>query len=221
MWSLTCIPVNVYYALYKFKSIFRCVQARHFWVFCWVLSALMLDNGKGTLKELGQYLPPTLRYWTLMRMVRSGQWDADVFVREMSRDVLNGLPAPADGVIRLSADTTRKDKRGRKHPVGLVRRERAHAPSAFGFEMVLLIASWHHYRIPLRMAVMDPQVKGHQHILFRHLLEMVPLPSWVRQVIVTGDAGFAANPTFKLIEKKAGPLSSPLPASASLPTASM
>ena len=99
MWTLTCIPVNVYNALYKFKPVFRCVQARHFWVFCWVLIALILDNGKGRLKELCHYLPPKLRYWTLMRMVRSGQWDADVLVSEMSRDVLNWLPASTDGVI--------------------------------------------------------------------------------------------------------------------------
>jgi hypothetical protein len=46
--------VNVYHALYKFKPVFRCVQAGHFWGFCWVLIALILDNGKGTLKELCQ-----------------------------------------------------------------------------------------------------------------------------------------------------------------------
>lgn len=202
MWSLTCIPVTVYNVLYKFKPGFRCVQARHFWVFCWVLIALILDNGKGTLKDLCGYLPPKLRYWTLMRMVRSGQWDANVLVRGMSRDVLNWLPAPADGVIHLSADKTRKDKRGRKHPLGLVTRESAHSPYRFGFEMVLLIASWSHYRIPITIAVMDPKVKGHQNILFRDMLDTVHLPSWVRQVMITGDAGFAANETFKLIKKK-------------------
>ncbi len=42
MWSLTGIPVNVYNTLYKFKPVFRCAQARHFWVFCWVLSALIV-----------------------------------------------------------------------------------------------------------------------------------------------------------------------------------
>jgi DDE family transposase len=202
MWSLTCVPTNVYNTLYKFKPVFRCVQARHFWVFCWVLIALILDNGKGTLKELCGYLPPKLRYWTLMRMVRSGQWDASVLVSEMSRDVLGWLPAPADGVIHLSADKTRKDKRGRKHPLGLVTRDSAHAPYHFGFEMVLLIASWDRCRIPIGIALMDPKVKGHQNILFRHMLETVELPSWVRQVIVLGDAGFAANPTLQLIEKK-------------------
>lgn len=202
MWSLTCIPVNVYHVLYPFKPVFRCVQARHFWVFCWVLIALILENGKGTLKDLCQYLPPKLRYWTLMRMVRSGQWDADVLVSQMSRDVLNWLPAPADGVMHLSADKTCKDKRGRQHPLGLVTRDSAHSPYQFGFAMVLLIASWDRYRIPIRIAVLDPKVKGHQNMLFRHMLETVELPSWVRQVIVSGDAGFAANPTLKLIEKK-------------------
>ena len=110
MWSLTCVPTNVYNTLYKFKPVFRCVQAHHFSVFCWLLIALILDNGKGRLKDLCGYLPPKLRYWTLMRMVRSGQWDAKVLVDEMSRDVLNWLPAPADGVIHLRADKTRKDK---------------------------------------------------------------------------------------------------------------
>ena len=202
MWSLTCVPINVYNALYKFKPVFHCVQARHFSVFCWLLMALILDNGKGKLKDLCGYLPPKLKYWTLMRMVRSGQWDANVLVEEMGRDVLNWLPAPADGVIHLSADKTRKDKRGRKHPLGLVTRDSKHSPYHFGFEMVLLIASWDHFRIPIRLAVMDPKIKGHQNILFRHMLETVKLPSWVREVIVAGDAGFAANPTLKLIEKK-------------------
>ena len=116
MWSLTCIPVNVYNALYKFKPVFRCAQARHFWVFCWLLMALILDNGKGRLKDLYRYLPPKLRYWTLMRMVRSGQWDANRLVDEMSWHVLNWLPAPEDGLIHLSADKTRKDKCERKYP---------------------------------------------------------------------------------------------------------
>jgi hypothetical protein len=53
MWSLTCVPTNVYSALYKFKPVVRCVQARHFSVSCWLLMALILDNGKGKLKDLG------------------------------------------------------------------------------------------------------------------------------------------------------------------------
>jgi len=137
-----------------------------------------------------------------MRMVRSGQWEADVLVSQMSRDVLHWLPAPADGIMHLSADKTRKDKCGRKHPLGLGTRESAHAPPCFGFAMVLLIASGNRYRMPIAMAVMDPKCKGHQNMLFRHMLETVALPSWVRQVIVTADAGLAANKTFKVIQGK-------------------
>ena len=43
MWTLTCIPVNVYNVLYKFKSVFRCALAPHFWMFCWLLIALILQ----------------------------------------------------------------------------------------------------------------------------------------------------------------------------------
>jgi hypothetical protein len=157
--------------LYKFKPVFRCAQARHVWVFCWLLMALILDHGKGRLKDFCRYLPPKLRYRTLMHMVRSGQWDASVLMSEMSRDVLGWLPAPADGVIHFNADKTRKDKCGRQHPLGLVTRDSKHSPYCFGFEMVVLIASWNRYRMPIDLKVMDPKIKGHQNSLFRQMLE--------------------------------------------------
>ncbi|PON10990.1 hypothetical protein C2W62_47165, partial [Candidatus Entotheonella serta] len=90
----------------------------------------------------------------------------------------------------------------RKHPLALVNRDSKHSPYHFGFEMVLLIASWEPFRIPIRLAVMPPQIKGYQNILFRQMLETVDLPSWVREVMVLGEAGFAANPTLKLIDKQ-------------------
>lgn len=200
MWSLTCIPTNVYNTLYKFKPLFRCVQARHFWGFCWVLIALILDGGKGTLKDLCQYLPPTLKYWTLMRMVRSGQWDEEALVTQMASDVMRWLPPPTDGVLHLSGDKTRKEKRGRKHPLGYVSRENEHAPYTFGFDMVVMIASWDRFRFPVAIAPIDPEIKGHQNLLFRHMLKTFTPPSWVRQVVVSADAGFAANTTLELID---------------------
>jgi hypothetical protein len=112
LWRITAVSWEL-----ELKSVvFRGAQARHFWVFCWLLMALILENGTGRLKDLCRYLPPKLRYGTLMRMVRSGQWDASVLVDERSCDVRNWLPAPADGGMHLGADKTRKDKRGRKHP---------------------------------------------------------------------------------------------------------
>jgi hypothetical protein len=54
------IPSTVYHVLYPLKRHFRCAQARHLLVFCWLLIALIRDPGKGTRKGLQAYLPPTL-----------------------------------------------------------------------------------------------------------------------------------------------------------------
>jgi hypothetical protein len=45
MWRCTCIPRNVYDFLYPFKPLFRCAQARHFVIFCWLVVAIIRDPG--------------------------------------------------------------------------------------------------------------------------------------------------------------------------------
>ena len=97
-------------------------------------------------------------------------------------------------------DKTRKEKCGRKHPLGYVSRENEHAPYTFGFDMVVMIASWDRFRFPVAIAPLDPDIKGHQNLLFRHMLKTFKPPSWVRQVVVSADAGFAANTTLQLID---------------------
>jgi hypothetical protein len=87
MWRFTCLPRTVYDFLYPFKPLFRCSQARHFVIFCWLLVAIIRDPGAGTLKGLCPYLPPHLSYWALIRMVRSGKWDAQAVLRGMSKRV--------------------------------------------------------------------------------------------------------------------------------------
>ncbi len=67
--------------------------------------------------------------------------------------------------------------------------------------MVVLVASWNSYRIPIQIATIDPERKGHQNIVFRQMLKDFEAPSWVREIVVLGDAGYAANPTLKLIEE--------------------
>jgi DDE family transposase len=65
--------------------------------------------------------------------------------------------------------------------------------------MVVLIASWDGFRIPVAIAPIDPKRKGHQNILFRQMLKDFEPPAWVREIIVVADAGYAANVTLKLI----------------------
>ena len=202
MWGSTRIPSKVYQVLYPFKQHFRCAQAQHFLVFCWLVIALLRDPGKGTLKGLRPSLPPKLPYWTTVRMVRSGQWDAQAVLTDLAATTLRSLPPPADGVLYLIGDSTLKPKRGRKHPVGHFTRHGEHEPSMFGFEVVLLVASWDRVRVPIAVGLIDPQHRGHQNILFRQMLTDFVPPAWVRQVVVIADAGFAANETLRLLAKQ-------------------
>jgi hypothetical protein len=164
--------------------------------------ALIRDPGKGTLKGLKLYLPPTLPYWTTLRMVRSGQWDAQAVLTHMATATLRALPPPADGVLYLSGDSTLKPKRGRKHPVGHVTRHNNHDAYVFGFELVLLIVRWEHVRVPIGLGLIDPKIRGHQNIVFRQMLRDFVPPAWVRQIIVVADAGYAANATLRLITER-------------------
>jgi hypothetical protein len=134
-------------------------------------------------------------------MVRSGQWDAQAVLSGISKKVLRTLPPPADGRLYLIGDTTHKTKRGRQHPLGHVTRQSESSPYTFGFGMVVLIASWDSFRIPVALAPIDPKRKGHQNILFRQMLTDFEPPAWVREIIVVADAGYAANVTLKLINE--------------------
>ena len=202
MWGCTCIPSKIYQVLYPFKRHFRCAQGQHFLVFCWLVIALIRDPGKGTLKGLQAYLPPTLQYWTTLRMVRSGQWDAQAVLTDMATATLRSLPPPADGVLYLIGDSTLKPKRGRKHPVGHITRHSEHDPYLFGFELVLLIASWDRVRVPMALGLIDPKIRGHQNILFRQMLKDFVPPTWAQHIVVVADAGYAANETLRLIAEQ-------------------
>ncbi|MEW6737727.1 MAG: transposase, partial [Acidobacteriota bacterium] len=201
MLGLTCVPQKVYEFLYQFKHHFRCGQDRHFLIFCWLMVGITVDQGKGTIKAMHRLLPSKLTYWAMMRMIRSGLWDADMLITDMVEVVLATLPPPRDGVLHLIGDTTIKTKRGAKHPLAHKTKMNNYQHYLFGFEMVLLIAAWDSYRIPIGCALIDPNRKGHQNILFRKMLRKFKPPAWATTIIVEADAGFAAKQTFKLITR--------------------
>jgi hypothetical protein len=201
MWRCTGGPRNVYDFLYPFKPLFRCAPARHFVIFCGLGVAIMRAPGVGTLKGALPSMPAALSYWALLRLVRSGQWEAQAVLRGMSQKVLRTLPPPANGRLYLLGDTTHKTQRGRQHPLGHVTRQSASSPSTFGFDMVVLIASWDGFRIPVALAPIDPKRKGHQNILFRQRRKDFAPPAWGREIIVVADAGYAANVTLKLLNE--------------------
>jgi hypothetical protein len=137
MGQFPCVPRTVYDFLSPCKPLFRCAHARHCVIFCWLLVGLLRDPGAGTLQGVCPYLPPPLSYWALIRMLRSGTWDAQAVRTGMADKVLRALPPAADGKRSLRGDPTHKPKRGRPHPWGQVPRHRASAPYPFGCDMVV------------------------------------------------------------------------------------
>ena len=202
MIATTAIPAKVYDFLFQFKSHFRCVQARHFLLFCWLMVMLALHSGKGRLKQLCQAMPERIKYWALMRLLRRGQWEAQALLDDFVAQTLPTLPPPEDGRLYLIGDATLKGKRGQQSPLCRKARMNQYAGYSFGFEMVLLVASWGKFRLPVGIACVDPKRKGAANILFRQMLRRFKPPAWAKKVVVLGDAGFAAKKTFAVIKRR-------------------
>jgi hypothetical protein len=167
-----------------------------------LLVTLIVIEGGASLKALTRLMPPSLAYWTVLRRLRSGYWDATSLVTQLGTTVARSLPPPADGVLHLTGDLTVVTKTGAQQPLARKTRLNEYAPYIFGQSLVLLILQWGRWRIPVEARVVDPAIKGHQNIVFRDMLaEFVP-PAWATQVIVSADAAFAAKATLKLIQQK-------------------
>jgi hypothetical protein len=102
----------------------------------------------------------------------------------------------------LIADATAKGKRGKKHPLGRKLRVNGYSGYTFGFEVVILIATWGRYRVPVAIRLINPKIKGHQNILFRQMIRDFVPPRWAKQVVVVADAGFGAKKSFRVIKRK-------------------
>jgi hypothetical protein len=196
---LSRIPQRVSNALASVAVSFSCPQGQHFRVFCWLLVTLIVIEGGARLTALTRLMPHSLAYWTVLRMMRSGYWDAAFLVDAMSEAVLATLPPPADGVLHLTGDSTLTARTGEQQPLARKTRTNEFAPYVFGQALVLMIAQGGCYRVPVKAAVVDPQITGHQNLLFRQMLQDFLPPAWVKQVIVAADAAFAAKATLKSI----------------------
>jgi Transposase DDE domain len=199
---LTRIPQRVSNLLAPLAACFPCPQGHHFRIFCWLLVSLLVIEGGATLTALTRLMPRSLAYWTVLRMLRSGYWDATTLVTELGLTTLRSLPPPADGVLHLTGDLTVLTKTGEQQPLARKTRLNEYGPYLFGQSLVLLIAQWGRCRIPVAARVVDPKIAGHQNILFRQMLDELVPPSWATQVIVEADAAFAAQATLQLIQQK-------------------
>jgi hypothetical protein len=100
-------------------------------------------------------------------------------------------------------DSTLKGKRGPKHPVAQKTRLSQHHPSVFGFRIVLLMAPWDIYRIPVDVALVrrtdDPAYQP-ENALFRQMLQAFRRPGWCQELVGTADAAYASRANLALIQ---------------------
>ena len=167
---LTRLPQPVSNCLSPFSSHFTCPQGQHYRVWCWLLVTLLITQGAARLKNLTRLMPRRLYYWTVLRMVKAGYWDASALFDQMAMAALLTLPPPACPTLYLIADKTTQQKSGKKMPLAHKTRMNEFAPYVFGLDLVLLVAQWGRFRIPVACELIDPKIKGHQNILFRQML---------------------------------------------------
>lgn len=79
------------------------------------------------------------------------------------------------------------------------------APFTWGLHLVLLIAQWGVYRIPLDFRLVKP--KTHKDYrseprVVRDMLEALVLPAWCKCVIVVADAAYASRKNLKAIQAR-------------------
>ena len=126
--------------------------------------------------------------------------DASALFNQMVVTALLTLPPPACPTLYLIVDKTTQQKSGKKMPLAHKTRMNEFAPYVFGLDLVLLIAQWGRFCIPVACELIDPKIKGHQNIQFRQMLRRFRAPVWHQQVVVIADAGFASKENLRLIK---------------------
>jgi hypothetical protein len=96
------IPQRVSNRLSPFSLYFTCPQGQHIRVWTWLLPALLLTQGTARHKSLTRLMPRNLGYWTVLRMVKAGYWDASALRDELAMAALLTLPPPQDRTLYLA-----------------------------------------------------------------------------------------------------------------------
>jgi hypothetical protein len=202
MIQITRLPEEVKRFLEPLRAWF---SYRHFLVFCWLIMAHLVCFEKATCKALGRYTPKHIGWWHLRRLLACGRWPWEEVLYWLVTQCFSAFPPPADGVLYLVVDSTLKGKRTKKNPLVKKGRLNEHAPFTWGLHVVLLIAQWDIYRIPLDFRLVKPKkCKDYrsENTLFREMLEAFVPPPWCKAVIVVADAAYASRDNLKAIQAR-------------------
>jgi Transposase DDE domain len=202
MIRITRLPEEVTRLLVPLKPYF---SYRHFLVFCWLLVAHLVCFEKATLQALARHIPTHVAAWHLRRLLAAGRWQWARVLEWLVSQALAAFPPPKDGVLYLVVDSTLKGKRTKHNPLAKKARLNEYAPYTFGLHVVILIAQWDVYRIPLAFRLVKPKGSpGYQseNALFRQMLQEVVLPAWCKQVVVVADAAYPSRANLQAIQAR-------------------
>ena len=154
MIRMTRVPEEVTRLLAPLKPYF---SYRHYLVFCWLLIANLMCFGKATVQGLARYKPTHVAAWHLRRLLAAGRWPWVRVLEWLVSETLAAFPPPKDGVLYLVVDSTLKGKRTEQNPLVKKSRLNEYAPYTFGLHVVILIAQWDVYRVPLAFRLVKPK----------------------------------------------------------------
>jgi hypothetical protein len=202
MIRMTRLPEEVARLLPPLKPYF---SYRHYLVFCWLLVAHLVCFGKATMQGLARYTPTHVAAWHLRRLLAAGRWQWEQVLQWLVSETLAAFPPPKDGVLYLVVDSTLKGKRGKKNPLAKKGRLNEYAPFTFGLHIVIVIAQWGVYRIPLAFRLVKP--KDHpayqsEQALVREMFAHLTLPAWCKQVVVVADAAYPSRANLHAIQAR-------------------
>jgi Transposase DDE domain len=202
MIRMTRLPEEVARLLAPLKPYF---SYRHYLVFCWLLVAHLGCFEKATLQGLARDIPSHVAAWHLRRLLAAGRWQGARVLEWLVSQALSAFPPPREGVLYLVVDSTLKGKRTKQKPLAKKGRLNEYAPYTFGLHVVILLAQWDVYRVPLAFRMVKPKGRpGYQseNALFREMLQAVVLPAWVKQVIVVADAAYPSRAKLQAIQAR-------------------
>jgi DDE family transposase len=199
---MTRLPKEVACLFAPLKPHFR---YRHYLVLCWLVVAHLVCFEKATLQALARHTSTRVAAWHLRRLLAAGYWPWTMVLAWLVEQTLSAFPPPRDGVLYLVADSTLKGKRTQKNPWAKSWRLNEYRPFTFGLHVVVLLAQWDVYRIPLAFRLVRRKgSKGYQseNALFRQMLEELVLPPWCSKVIVVADAAYASRENLQAIQAR-------------------
>jgi DDE family transposase len=202
MIRMTRLPEEVARVLTPLKPYF---SSRHYLVFCWLLVAHLGCFGKATVQGLARYTPTHIAAWHLRRLLAAGRWQWEQGLHWLVSEALTAFPPPKDGSLYLVVDSTVKGKRGKKTPLEKKGRFNEYAPFTFGLHIVIVVAQWDVYRIPVAFRVVKPKEPPDyqsEHTLVREMFAEVILPAWCKHVVVGADAAYPSRANRQAIQAR-------------------